>query len=169
MLEAVIDSDSLLEMEKIRPKDRLEMAYKNRIGTKALDFTYTLASGKQAKMHNLKTEYILLYFHNPGCHTCEETSQRMKNSLQLNHLLSQKKITILTVYPDGEVDDWKAHLPELSKDWINGYDKDMVLMYKKLYDLKAIPTLYLLDKQKVVLLKDATFDMIEEYLRRLNS
>lgn len=93
----------------------------------------------------------------------------MKNSLQLNHLLSQKKITILTVYPDGEVDDWKAHLPELSKDWINGYDKDMVLMYKKLYDLKAIPTLYLLDKQKVVLLKDATFDMIEEYLRRLNS
>lgn len=168
VLETVIASDSLLNIEKIRPKDRLEMAYKNRVGTKALDFTYTLASGKQAKMYNLKTDYILLYFHNPGCHTCEETTLMMKNSLQINHLLSKKKITILTVYPDAELDDWKAHLSELSNNWINGYDQDMVIMYKKLYDLKAIPTLYLLDKNKVVILKDATFEMIEEYLRRLS-
>ena len=35
---------------------------------------------------------------------------------------------------------------------------------KQLYDLKAIPTLYLLNKEKTVLLKDATTQAIEEYL-----
>jgi len=37
---------------------------------------------------------------------------------------------------------------------------------KNLYDLKAIPTLYLLDKDKTVLLKDATAEEIEEYLQK---
>ena len=34
----------------------------------------------------------------------------------------------------------------------------------QLYDLKAIPTLYLLNKDKTVLLKDAPAQTIEEYL-----
>ena len=35
---------------------------------------------------------------------------------------------------------------------------------QQLYDLKAIPTLYLLNKDKTVLLKDAPAQTIEEYL-----
>ena len=37
---------------------------------------------------------------------------------------------------------------------------------KNLYDLKAIPTLYLLDKDKTVLLKAATAKKNEEYLQK---
>jgi hypothetical protein len=45
VLEAMIASPILDETEKIRPQARLQLAQKNRIGTKALNFTYTLASG----------------------------------------------------------------------------------------------------------------------------
>ena len=38
--------------------------------------------------------------------------------------------------------------------WINSYDKSMKMKNDELYDLRAIPTLYLLDQDKVVLLKD---------------
>ena len=51
------------------------------------------------------------------------------------------------------------------KEWINGYDKKLVIKEKNLYDLKAIPTLYLLDKDKKVLLKDATVAQIDQYLQ----
>jgi hypothetical protein len=37
-----------------------------------------------------------------------------------------------------------------------------------LYDLKAIPTLYLLDGSKTVLLRDATLEEIEKYLIKYN-
>ena len=38
---------------------------------------------------------------------------------------------------------------------------------EELYDLRAIPSLYLLDKDKKVLLKDcASVDMVETYLVR---
>jgi len=49
----------------------------------------------------------------------------------------------------------------LAKEWTNGYDKELVIKNKNLYDLRAIPTLYLLDKNKTVLLKDATLQKVE--------
>jgi hypothetical protein len=40
---------------------------------------------------------------------------------------------------------------------------------KEIYDLKAIPSLYLLDRQKNVLLKDARFEQVEVYLKSINN
>ena len=145
VLEAMIASPILDETEKIRPQARLQLAQKNRIGTKALNFTYTLASGAQGNLYQLKADYILLFINNPGCHACTETIEGLKN-------------------PDEELDEWRKHLSEFPKEWINGYDKKFAIKEQQLYDLKAIPTLYLLNKEKTVLLKDATAQAIEEYL-----
>ena len=46
VLEYLTESSSLSDVEKIRPAHLLELALKNRIGTPATDFTYTLANGK---------------------------------------------------------------------------------------------------------------------------
>ena len=53
----------------------------------------------------------------------------------------------------------------MPKDWINSYDKSVSLKNDEIYDLKAIPTLYLLNKEKKVLLKDATVAQIDQYLQ----
>ena len=74
-------------------------------------------------------------------------------------------LKILAVYPDEDKEEWERHLPDFPKEWINGYDKKLVIKEKNLYDLKAIPTLYLLDKDKKVLLKDATVAQIDQYLQ----
>ena len=41
------------------------------------------------------------------------------------------------------------------KEWINGYDPDFVIRTDRLYAVRAVPSLYLLDKKKNVLMKDA--------------
>ena len=81
-----------------------------------------------------------------------------------NQLLEQKRLTVLSIYPDEELDEWRKHLNEFPKEWVNGYDKTFAIKEQQLYDLKAIPTLYLLNKDKTVLLKDAPAQTIEEYL-----
>ena len=50
VLEALIASPALDETAKIRPQARLELAQKNRLGTKALNFTYTLDSGAKGTL-----------------------------------------------------------------------------------------------------------------------
>ena len=40
--------------------------------------------------------------------------------------------------------------------WIKAYDKDWQISVERLYNLNAIPALYLLDNQKRVIVKDGT-------------
>ena len=82
----------------------------------------------------------------------------MAASKELTEAVKKKKLTILAVYPDADLPLWKsASYPSIM---INGFDAGMMLLRKGLYDLKAIPTLYLLDKEKKVILKDTTLDDI---------
>lgn len=166
VLEAMIESSLLSQTEKIAPKAKLQLAQKNRIGTQAADFTYTLASGKQQTLYNTSAEYILVYFNNPGCHACLETIMQLKHAPIINQLIDKKQLTILSFYPDEELAEWKKHYKDYPSQWINSYDNTQTVQKKNLYDLKAIPTLYLLDRNKKVLLKDATTQAIEQYLSR---
>lgn len=165
VLEAMLKSSHYSDIEKIRPAARLKQAQKNRVGTMAKDFAYATATNRQGTLHAIDTRYTLIYFNNPGCHSCEETATSLKRSLRIQHLLAEKQITILGIYPDGDVDEWQKHQADFPKEWINGYDEEQIILNEGLYDLKAMPTLYLLDKNKTVLLKDATVEQLEAYLR----
>lgn len=48
---------------------------------------------------------------------------------------------------------------------LNARDASQVINRHRLYDLKAVPCLYLLDADKRVLLKDVTVEHVELYLR----
>lgn len=164
VLDALLASPVLDETEKIRPKARRELAQKNRVGTRALDFTYTLASGKQGTLHALASVYTLLFINNPGCHACAETIGQLKSAPAVCKAVASRELVVLSLYPDEDLQEWRRHLGDFPAEWVNGYDKGRVIEQKNLYDLKAIPTLYLLDRNKVVLLKDVTVEEIESYL-----
>jgi hypothetical protein len=167
VLQAMIATPILSKTEKIRPQARLELANKNRVGTPAINFTYTLLSGAKGTLHGLSAKYTLLFFNNPGCHACEEYIRKIKGSAMINKLITDKKMKVLAIYTDEELDEWKRHLKEFPQEWINGYDKSATIKTKNIYDLKAIPTLYLLDKRKRVLLKDANLPDVEIYFQEV--
>lgn len=164
VLEAMVASKILDETEKIRPQERLELAQKNRKGTKAFDFTYTLTSGTQGTLYQVKAEYTLLFINNPGCHACAEGIEAIKNSAIISQLMADNRLKVLALYPDEELDEWRKHRNDFPSEWINGYDKALTLKTENRYDLRAIPTLYLLDNNKRVILKDAPAAAIVEYL-----
>lgn len=164
VLEAAIASPLLDETRKIRPQARLELANKNRVGTQALDFIYTLASGKQGTLHQIKSDYTLLFINNPSCEACTQTIEKLQSIPMIHKLISEKRMVLLSFYPDEDINDWRTHINEFPKEWIVAYDKALALKEENSYDLKAIPTLYLLDADKKVLLKDAPAQAIEEWL-----
>jgi len=164
VLEAIIASPVPDEVEKIRPKHLMVVALKNRLGQKATDFEYIMANGKKGALYGVNAEYLILYFYNPDCATCNVWSQHLAASKLLNELMAGKKLKILSIYPDGDEQQWRDHISEMPTQWINGFDKGTVIKDEEVYDLRAIPSLYLLDKEKVVLLKDATYEQIEAFL-----
>ena len=165
-LEHLVNSPKVVEEGKVRPRYQLELAYKNRPGEKASDFIYTLNSGATGNLYSISSKYTLLMFFNPDCKECQETTAEIKRSTAISAAVSAGSLKVLSVYPDENLEIWKSHLSDIPASWINGYDKNQSVRKNDIYDLKAIPTLYLLDKGKIVLLKDVGVRDIHEYLER---
>ncbi len=163
VLRYIVGCDSLDDIYKFRPQRQLTMALKNRMGAEALDFSYTLSDGHSARMHSLQSPYTILFFNNPDCADCARVKEYFENSTLFAQLWQQGELKVLSIYPDPDIELWKQNsYPEIM---INSYDAQQAITGDQLYDLKAIPTLYLLDEQKHVLLKDAPVEGIEAYLR----
>ena len=156
VLENAVQSSLLDEYERMPYEYDLEIARQNRIGRIANDFTYTLPSGRTATLHNIKADFTLIFISNPGCPMCREVKEQITTSPMLQELIERKELKVLVIYPDTDLEAWREHLQDYPASWINGYDADQRIEKERLYDLKAIPALYLLDKQKRVMAKDCT-------------
>jgi hypothetical protein len=59
------------------------------------------------------------------------------------------------------------YMPIYPEEWYNGFDPNLVIRGEGLYNVRAIPSLYLLDQEKRVILKDAPENKMMSYLMSL--
>lgn len=152
VLEAFIEAPLVDEDRKLRPAELLRVAKMNRKGTVANDFSYIDRNGVAGRLHSLSGEYIVIYFFNPECHDCKRVSELLAGCEVLTNKAREKKVTVIALYPDEDMDIWERHCRELPEEWT-------VARYAtsddaSSYDLPAIPMLYLIDKDKRVIAKD---------------
>lgn len=163
VLENIIAWDGADELHKLRPQSQLRMAMKNRPGNPAADFTFTLRDGKKMRLYDIRAEYTLLYINNPDCPACRQITAGLNGSELVRMLLDAGKLKIAAVYPDEDLDAWRRHYDDIPATWLNGYDEDFEIRNDDVYSLRAIPTLYLLDRDKKVIVKDASEAQHIEY------
>ncbi len=154
ILEVLVESPLYDEYDRIAPLYDLELARQNRIGNVANDFVYTLASGKTGRLHSVDSDYVILMFSNPGCPMCREIIGEIGASPLINEMMENDRIEVLAVYPDEDLVAWRDHVADIPQSWINAYDAGMHITEARSYNLQAIPSLYLLDSEKRVIIKD---------------
>ncbi len=163
VLQSLVDNPRIAAIDKLRPRKLLEMALKNRPGDAAADFEYLGRDGVKRRMSGLAAEYTLLYFYDPTCDECERVRERLASAQIVGDMLQNGRLVVLSVSVAGDADAWRRQ--NVPKGWMDGRDVGERLVRNAVYDLKAMPTLYLLDPQKRVLLKDASAGQVEEYLK----
>ena len=161
-LRALVNHPGLEETDRIRPRHLLEMALKNRPGDVATDFTVVCRDGRSRRLSDIKAGYVLVYFNDPDCEDCRRVKELLTLSPVVNDLLESGRLKLLSVCVEGKPPAWEK--ADFLKSWIDGYDEGQRLTREQVYDLKAMPTLYLLDAEKRVILKDASFEQVEERL-----
>lgn len=169
VLEEILSSGNLNGMMRIRPVYQLKMLKKNSRGTLANDFAFVLPNERNTNLWNISTEYILLLFYDPFCEHCRMTIHELAESSIINSLLAeempvQPRLTLAAICMQGDIEEWQKLFSVLPAAWLNGYDSANELMEKELYFLRSFPSLYLLDKDKRVLLKDASVEEALYYL-----
>ena len=167
VLQSILNSPYYDEYERIAPAYDLKIASLNRIGQPANDFRYTLASGKTGRLYDLKAEYVLLFINNPECPMCREIRETIIASPMLTEMIERGRLKVLALYPDEDLKEWREHRSQIPATWIDAYDAGCKIRSNDLYNLSAIPALYLLDRNKRVLVKDSTdVPYIEEVIDR---
>lgn len=163
VLRYLIKTDLLSDLEKEAYRPIYKLLLRNKAGQLAEDFSYELANGKKQKLSQTKGKYTFLMFYDPECSHCKETIHQLRDTPQLVQLFEQQQVQVLAIDPWGDRNKWKNYMPEISEKWINGFDSESKILSFNLYDLKASPTIYLLDENKRVLLKDTYLQPVIEY------
>ena len=167
VLKHATESYVLSGNEKEKQRLLLEGAKKNMIGSTAIDFDYVTPKDKTARhLKDLKADYILIYFNNPDCESCEVVKERLAGNEVINKLVNDKKLIVLAIYPYDDNKLWKkTKYPDMM---INGWNQSRQIEYNELYDLPTVPCFYLLDGNYTVLLKnEGSLNKVESKLKEL--
>ena len=140
---------------------------KNGFGQTARNFSYKDARGNRGSLYAVAADYTMLFFSNPGCASCKEIIDEIDSRGFVRPMMRDKRLAIVNIYIDEEVQKWREYLHNYPKEWINGYDFTFTLRDGPDYDVRAIPSLYLLDAQKRVIMKDAPTARVLNYLENI--
>lgn len=117
----------------------LRQVEQNQVGTVANDLTITDGNGTSQRLYDIASPLTLLVFFDPECEHCQELMPQLTARTQR---LSQ-------TFP-------------LQVLWVN---VELTPEAHRSYYLPALPSLYLLDHKKTVLVKDGSIDAVEQMLQ----
>ena len=145
----------------------VRLASLNRVGTKASDFRFSDKYGRIRNLYGIKADLTLLFFSNPGCTACKDIIDVLNNDEVISRLIEDGTMAVLNIYIDEDLDAWRSYMPIYPEKWYNGFDPDLVLRGETVYNVRAIPSLYLLDKDKTVIMKDAPEARLFDFLSQI--
>ena len=145
----------------------LKMCSTNPFGAKVPNIRYKDVKGHKGTLYAIDADYTMLFFSNPGCESCKGIIKDVMSRGYIESLIKDKKLSVMNIYIDEEVSKWRDYSPNYPSCWINGYDYTFSLRDGNDYDIRAIPSLYLLDSSKRVLMKDAPTEKVLAFLDTL--
>ena len=147
--------EALSDLERGKYEREARLCALNMIGTKAADFRFADRRGKVINLYDIKAEMTLLFFSNPGCEACMQIINVLREEPVIASQIASGRLVVVNVYIDEDIQAWREYMPIYPEEWYNGFDPDYVLRSNEIYAVRAIPSLYLLDAEKRVILKDA--------------
>lgn len=158
-LNALKDSPNTSEVHKARIADRMEMIGKNRVGTKAADFTFSLLDGSESSLAKSLpspgTDLMLIFF-DPDCESCDEVMSVIKTDTHIGEAVYNGTLKVLAIYSGENFEGWKKKAVSLPSEWTIGYNESEI-DEGELYYLPSMPTVYILDSNGIVMQKDLRF------------
>lgn len=149
-LNEFLRSPNFSDDKKTKYHYQLQVAYKNRPGTEASDFRMHDCNGKSLSLKDFtsKAECTLLIFYDPDCEHCKEIMGEMRE------WKIPEGMKVLAVDVTGDAERFAKTKTGYPAEWEVAFATDPI-EDEDLYVFPALPSLYLVDKDGKVILKDA--------------
>lgn len=139
---------------------------KNRIGMKGENLLLRTIDGDSLSMYDIDAEYLILYFYSPNCGYCIEEVPKLRNDFYEKY--KDKGFKVLAINVDRDIEHWKLFMKRNKLDaWYNAFDPDFKSQYWLNYNTSGTPSLYLLDKHKIIMAKKLNIASLQQYLEMI--
>ncbi len=131
-------------------KKRVDMIKPNFLGNDAPQLVMWDTLGNKINLRDIDAEYTVLYFYAPDCGHCKKKTPVLYEAYPE---LVTKGVEILAICTTTDEQEWKKFIKKHDLGWINLADLESKTYVKYYYDIRSTPTVYILDKDKKILLK----------------
>lgn len=168
MLKNALDYSQLEERRVKYYQQVYELQSKNLAGMQIPDIHIQWGDSSRSSLYAVESEYTLLYLQNPDCHTCTAVRGYLAANEDLNRAIESGKLKVVTLYFDKDEALWQRYLKtKANPKYLHGWDYNGEIDAGLLFDLRAIPVIFLLDKDKRVIKKNIAHYEISDYLKKL--
>ena len=175
-----LTQDQVMDIVKLIPKqyfeypllkkfNKLLVAKKNSsVGAKAYDFTLKDFNGKSVSLSHFRGKYILLDFWATWCGPCCKAMPHLK---QIQDKYKAKGLQVISISADMDHKKWRKVSPKFQMTWPNLINKGKnelgnIDIIEK-FQVKALPTIFILDKEGKIISRILGADKIDTELKKI--
>lgn len=146
-------------------QEKLRLLKMNEVGTKAANLTLYSIDNTLYKISDFSKKYNILYFFDPDCHTCQETTPKLYQLYQ--QYQTRNDIEFYAIYVENDKNLWKTYIAEKNLNWINLWDAKKNQKIDSKYDISLLPSIYVIDQNQTVILRDIDINELTRFLKKL--
>lgn len=123
------------------------------IGKTAPDLTFYTENGEKVSIHGMEADYTVLFFWDPECGHCKKAIPAV---IDFYNEYKEKGVAMLAICTKTGQDIsscWETIREKGMDIWVNAADQYIRNRYKSIYDVKTTPQIYILDKDKKIIVK----------------
>ena len=162
---AVVNNKKISKTNKARIAHEAKVLTQTQVGQVAPELKYTLSDGTTSTLSSTRGAHVLLFVNDPDCDECRMTRIRLSADHNINQLLDEGLLRIVSIYPDDYSADWAQSVANYNSRWMVAATPDV----EDEYDLRSTPALYYLNPEGVILSKTLDPDSLLEAFHVVNS
>ena len=120
--------------------------------------------GDAVSIQHIKSQFTVLYFWEPGCSHCKESTPRL---LEDYEMLKKLGAEIVAINTRNEVSEWNSFIQEHKLTWINVYAPHTVIDVIQKYLAWTTPKVIILDKDKKIIGKDLSVEQVLPFIKQV--
>lgn len=159
LLRAALATGKLSESERSTAEWMLhDVCEVNAVDSIAADFRFATVDKSENRLHGfMPGKPLLLMFYDPDCTHCRQVIEQLRAMDNLPD--------VLAVCIEASAKRWEQTRDALPEGWVKAYDRSGVLA-NDIYVIRSMPSLYLLDGDRRVVMKNPSIEKLADHLAR---
>lgn len=133
------------------------------IGNNAHDLMMESITGEYFKLYEINAPITIIVFYEPSCGHCKKDIPKLYKDVF--EKFKNQGVKVFAVYSMNDKEEWQTFIDEHELfDWINVYDPRHETNFRYHYDIRATPTIFVLNKDKKIIAKRLDIDQIANFV-----